>query len=253
MRDINTALKEHFEYVKERANLDENQYIGIFLYGSQNYGVATENSDIDTKLIYVPTLEQLLNNSDKTKTYELENGEHCELMSISHLVKNFRKQNINFLEILYTPYHLLYANYADIYKDYFVAQRELISHYDIKQAVRSISGQAIHTLTQNPLDGKKVGNGYRLFNFLTQYIKGDNYIYCLTPNKTIRDHVITLKQTTTLPDSSMTDSLIKSFKQLDELVKTNDFNIFEANKEFVDNKMMAGMKKMVRILDEKIR
>ena len=63
--------------------------IGVFLYGSQNYNADTEFSDVDTKAIYVPTLQQLTTeHPDKATTFSLDNGEKCELMSITHFVNN---------------------------------------------------------------------------------------------------------------------------------------------------------------------
>ena len=58
MRDIQEALQQHKQVVLD-AGYAEDQIIGVFLYGSQNYGLATENSDVDTKVIIIPTLEDL--------------------------------------------------------------------------------------------------------------------------------------------------------------------------------------------------
>ena len=45
-------VKEHYMYLL--ANYPERSILGVFLYGSQNYNLATENSDVDTKAIYIP-------------------------------------------------------------------------------------------------------------------------------------------------------------------------------------------------------
>ena len=57
-RDIEQALQEHKQVILD-AGFNENQILGVFLYGSQNYGLATKNSDVDTKVILIPTLEDL--------------------------------------------------------------------------------------------------------------------------------------------------------------------------------------------------
>ena len=57
MRDIQKAIQEHKNKVLEL--YPEHQILGIFVYGSQNYNIATENSDVDTKAIIVPTLYNL--------------------------------------------------------------------------------------------------------------------------------------------------------------------------------------------------
>lgn len=55
MRNIEEALQEHKQAVLA-AGYTEKQILGIFVYGSQNYGTATENSDVDTKAVIIPTM-----------------------------------------------------------------------------------------------------------------------------------------------------------------------------------------------------
>ena len=155
MRNIEEALQEHKQAVLA-AGYAEEQILGIFVYGSQNYGTATENSDVNTKAVIIPTMRQLAFHSVKTKELRLENDEHCEVMDIMHLINNFRKQNINFIEVLYTDYCWINPMYKMLWKVFFLQQREHIAHYDPTKCLKSICGQAIHTLKQNPYDGKKL-------------------------------------------------------------------------------------------------
>ena len=76
MRDIDKAIKEHLEAVLEEG-YNESQILGIFLYGSQNYGINTSSSDVDTKCIVLPSLEEIcLNKEPKSYTHVRENNEH---------------------------------------------------------------------------------------------------------------------------------------------------------------------------------
>ena len=102
MRDIQKAIEEHKKKVLEYYS--EEQILGIFVYGSQNYNLATDKSDVDTKAIIIPSLENLAIDPIKTKEIQINKEEHCGIMSIMHLIDNFKKQNINFIEILYTEY-----------------------------------------------------------------------------------------------------------------------------------------------------
>lgn len=169
-------LEEHYTYMKQF--YPEDQILGIFLYGSQNYGTDTENSDIDTKLILVPNLKEVCFSMPVSKEYHMENDEHCEVKDIREIIKNFRKQNINFIEILYTKYCIINPKYAELWKK-LILIKENISHYDVTKCVHSISGQAEHTLKQNPEDNKKISNGLRLFFFLNNYLAGKKYQDCL--------------------------------------------------------------------------
>ena len=50
MKRVQDHYNESLEYFKE------NEIVGIFLQGSQNYGLELPTSDVDTKLIVVPRL-----------------------------------------------------------------------------------------------------------------------------------------------------------------------------------------------------
>lgn len=44
---------------------EEYDVFGVFLYGSQNYGLETEKSDLDLKVIIMPKLKDVVYNSKK--------------------------------------------------------------------------------------------------------------------------------------------------------------------------------------------
>ena len=222
MRDIELAIQEHKQKVLEF--YPEHQILGIFLYGSQNYNIATENSDIDTKAIIVPNLYNLAIKPVKTHTIELENGEHCEVMDIMHLVANFRKQNINFVEVLFTDYYWINPLYEMDWKIWFKDIREDIAVYNPAYCLKTICGQAIHTLKQDKTDAKKYANGLRLRNFLIKYFdeKVLSYKECIYVNPKFADYLIRLKTDKPLIDVKQTDELIKWFENVKELIVEND-------------------------------
>lgn len=247
MRDIKKALQEHKEKVIA-AGYSEKQILGIFVYGSQNYGLATDKSDVDTKAVLIPTLEQLALHPIKTRTLELENGEHCEIMDIAHLIQNFRKQNINFIEVLFTKYCWVNPFYKDLWDYYFIEQNEYIAHYDCNKCLQSISGQAIHTLNQNPFDGKKVGNGLRLYHFLISYLAGENYRNCITTSGKLRKEILDMKYQTLETDTKAKE-LVDNFKSLQSLI-INPPQLYKGGPQLsqnaIDSKMEVGVMEMIR-------
>ena len=174
---IQDSLKAHYEYVCQHYH--KQQILGVFLYGSQNYNTDTPASDIDTKAIYIPTLEELAFNKPVSKELVLPNDEHCEVKDIREMIKNFKKQNINFLEVLFTKHYIINPKYEQLWNEYFIANREKIARYDVNAAVKSMTHQAIHTLNQDPTNPKKVSNALRLLYFLEGYIRQDDYMSCL--------------------------------------------------------------------------
>lgn len=246
MRDIDKALKEHLKAVLEKG-YNEFQILGIFLYGSQNYGTNLSTSDIDTKCILVPTLEDLCLRHPVSKEIHLENGEHCDVKDIREIVASFRKQNINFLEILYTPYFWINPMYEKIWFDCLVNNREFISHYDMNRALQSICGQAIHTLKQDKTNGKKVSNGLRLYWFLKEYLDGNDYNKCIYLDEDRRKILKDLKNKSEIKDIKQVDELIYNF----EIFKTLTINpIYDKTSNEIDDIMNNFILAAVRVLDE---
>lgn len=235
MKTWEEALKQHKEAVL-KAGFSEMNILGIFAYGSQNYGVATDNSDWDTKAIIVPSYRDLVLSPIVSQEIHLENGEHCEVKDIREIVKMFKKQNINFLEILYTEYKWVNPMYQLQWQNYFIENREIITHYDTNKTVKSISGQAIHTLKQNPTDGKKVGNSLRLLRFLENFLTGANYSDCIVLPDNERQKIIELKQTATVNDT-LSQVISSKFEQL----KSLEFEVDEQRMKAIDNLMDTGI------------
>ena len=246
MRDISKAIKEHLEAVLEEG-YNESQILGVFLYGSQNYGTNISSSDVDTKCILIPTLEDLCLRRPVSKEIHLENGEHCDVKDIREIVANFRKQNINFLEILYTPYFWINPMYEKVWFDCLVNNREFISHYDMNRALQSICGQAIYTLKQDKTDGKKVSNGLRLYWFLKEYLDGNDYNKCIYLDEDRRKILKDLKNKSEIKDIKQVDELIYNF----EIFKTLTINpIYDKTSNEIDDIMNNFILAAVRVLDE---
>ena len=170
--DILARVNKHYEAAV--AHYGENAVFGVFLYGSQNYRTNTPESDVDTKCILVPNLRVLALHPYEVKHLNVD-GEVCECMSIMHMVNNWKKQNINFVEILFTPYFKVNPKYEDFwletpdgYEPYALDEKksERIARYNVNAAVLSMAHQAIHTIKQDPTDLKKLMNAARITHSL---------------------------------------------------------------------------------------
>ena len=167
--NIMPRLNAHYKAAVEKYG--EDAVLGVFLYGSQNYNTHTFNSDIDTKCILIPDMYHLVCKPYETKHISVD-GEICECMTIQHMVANWKKQNINFLEIMYSPYHIINPKYATKWIMFIGEHREDIAHYDVKKAILSMGHQALHTYKQDPKDFKKQMNMLRVRASLLRLIDG---------------------------------------------------------------------------------
>lgn len=99
-------VREHYD--EALTHFTEDQVVGIFLQGSQNYGLDTPQSDVDTKLIVVPSFKDIaMNRKPVSTTHIRANDEHTDWKDIRLYIQTFRKQNLNFLEILYTDFAIV--------------------------------------------------------------------------------------------------------------------------------------------------
>lgn len=175
MNKIEERISEHFNFLVDKCQIPENKILGIFLYGSQNYGCSDLTSDVDTKAIYIPELAESMVERPKIHTYILENGEHCELIDIRSYINNLYKQNMNFVETLFTEFYYVSPKYKELWDRFFIENRERIAYYDMPKGIQSMIGQTLHTLDQNPTNGKKVGNAYRIMWSLYNYYQMKPY------------------------------------------------------------------------------
>lgn len=191
---IMKRMHEHYDRGVELYG--ESRIVGLFLQGSQNYGLDYEGSDIDTKLILTPTLEDIIfNRRPISTTHVMENEEHLDAKDIRLYIQTFRKQNLNFLEILFTEFKIVNPQYEKMW-NVLVEHREEIARYNEYQAIKSMKGIAMEKyhamkhpypsklalIEDHGYDGKQVHHLIRVEDYIDRYIRGHSYESCLKPS-----------------------------------------------------------------------
>ena len=144
---IRQRLKEHLEeviatsaYISQE-NADTAFFI-IAVNGSHNYNLATENSDIDSKLLLIPNLDNLIWNKSANYLHVMsDNGEHVEVKDIRHYMATILKQNINFVETLFAKELRCNGRYEHEWAA-LVSMRESIARYNPVAAIDCMLGMA---------------------------------------------------------------------------------------------------------------
>ena len=122
-------------------------------------------------------------------------------------METFRKQNLNFLEILFTDYYIINPLYEKQWNR-LVKNREEIAHMNKVRAVKSMYGIAmekyhamkhpypskIELLDKYGFDGKQVHHLLRVQDYLARYIDGESYKDCLRPTAEIVPHLLEYKR-----------------------------------------------------------
>ena len=205
-RDILTRLKDHYNESLE--NFTKNQIVGLFLQGSQNYELDLPGSDVDTKLIVVPSFKDIaLARKPVSTTHLRANEEHIDFKDIRLYMETFRKQNLNFLEILFTPFTMINSMYFDQW-DRLQEARESIARMNPWRAVKSMKGIALEkyhamehaypskvdVLAKHGYDPKQLHHLVRVDNYLTRYINGESYEDCLIPEDNMKEFLLEIKR-----------------------------------------------------------
>ena len=137
---IKEKLQEHYKYACE--HYDEKLIIGLFLRGSQNYGLDDENSDVDTMLLVNPSIEDIcLAKKPISTTWILSNDEHIDVKDIRLMQGQILKQSPQFMECLMTPYFIL-GSQAFIPWNNFINHKEYWFNYDRKKMIKAMRGYA---------------------------------------------------------------------------------------------------------------
>lgn len=237
MRDVRLALKEHKQKVLDELKIAESQLLEVFLYGSQNYGLSTENSDVDTVAIVLPNEYDLYFSRPLTKELHLENGEHCVVKDIREIFNEFKKQNVNFLEILVTKYKWVNPLYDEKWVMFTYTWTDAIVRYDMTRAVKSICGQGKHTLYQalnkDRLDGKKAANAMRMLFYLNKYIDNRPFEECIVADRWEKQYIMDLKTGKKEITRKDAETLIKTFER-----KEAEFELKkEVRKAYIDKSL----------------
>ena len=191
MEQINRHYKESLKLYNQE------QIVGVFCQGSTNYGLDLPSSDVDTKCILVPSFKDIcLVKTPVSTTHVLDNDEHLDAKDIRLYCQCFRKQNLNFLEILFTDYFIVNPLYQEQWMR-LVEKREEIARMNEYRAVKSMKGVALekYHAMEHPypskmdliqkygMDGKQVHHLIRVDDYLERYINGESYEACLRPTE----------------------------------------------------------------------
>ena len=190
---IHRRVAEHYAEA-ERLGYE---VFGCFAQGSMNYGdkLFDEESDVDTKCLIIPSFRDIcLNRKAVSTTHEMENGELLDLKDIRLYLQLFKKQNINIIEILFTPYYKINPKYMNLVYE-LVLHREKIARYDIPRALNCMVGMIYEKqkglchpyptikekIEKYGYDGKQLSHALRVLNLMLNYCRGQSYAECLVP------------------------------------------------------------------------
>lgn len=202
---IMNRLNEHYNFAVNQGY----EVVCLMLQGSQNYEldiyIDEYKSDIDTKAIVLPRFEEFCKvNTPASTTLVLENNEHCDVKDIRVMFNTFEKQNINFLEILFTKYVIINPKYKELCDELFKMADD-IAAINYNQSLNCITGMSkqklcalkhpyptiIDKINKYGYDPKQLHHILRMNDFIKKFVSGKTYRECLIPDN--KDYLIKIK------------------------------------------------------------
>lgn len=170
--EIMAAVKEQHENVKtHRPDL---KVLMTMLVGSQNYGIAHENSDIDTMSLILPPLEHIATLKDPVSSeYEVNDGKCCYKdirMALNLLIKT----SPNSIEWFCSDYVVCDPNYEPLLSAFFSKEnRKNFLYCDRMHMGYACKGMACQLKNRNMSNGKKYSHALRVRDMWISFMYGD--------------------------------------------------------------------------------
>ena len=254
---ISARVKEHYDYLVAAG------YDVVFtaLQGSQNYGLDEYSddycSDVDTKSIVLPCLDDFIKAKQPISAVEImDNNEHAEVKDIRVMFEMFKKENISYIELLYSDYIVFNPKYEALIKPIF-ERRDEIATADTAQFLRCIAGMAyekdkalchpypgiIEKIEKYGYDGKQLSHCRRLYYFMQDFAKGKPIAACYKPSDDRKEILMNYKKQLTGAGTPMSvdmaiyfsKTLVEKIKELkDKLIEDGDYGVNGAAALFLD-------------------
>lgn len=204
---IMKRVNEHFEYLKSCGY----EVMFTALQGSQNYGLDEYSdeytSDIDTKSVVLPSLDDFVYNEKPISTIRImpDSEEHAEVKDIRVMFEMFRKENLSYIELLYSDYVVINPKYLH-WVDLLFNNRERIVNADKHRFLMALMGTAYEKRKQlcHPFptvedkinkygyDGKQLSHCARIAEFMTRYTSGEPVAACFKTKQ--KEYLLELKK-----------------------------------------------------------
>ena len=181
-------------------------------------------------------------------------------------MQTFKKQNLNFLEILFTKYLIVNPTYVFLWYA-LVDKREDIAHYNTLASIKSMKGIAMEKyhamehhypsrmdwINKYGYDPKQLHHLLRVEEYIERYINGESYKNCLISKKAdylklVKSGLHSLENARWLANCAMDH--IKAM--CDKFIKSNEHKINQEIEELLDsiqyNIMSTAIKKEFGII-----
>lgn len=213
-------------------------YIG--LYGSQNYNVDDELSDIDAKAIVLPTLHDIIFRKVTSKVIECENGS-IDVKDLITFYDVIKKGNFSYIESIDTEYSIGDKYIKNLFSQFRPNLKSILGAMHEKRKALTHEYPSKHDEFEKwGFDPKQYHHIIRLYDLLKY---GKNRSFIMYTNNFDREYMIDIKRN---KDNLKKDYVIERSNELIECAKKcyipenykyEAINIDEEINQYIENKI----------------
>jgi hypothetical protein len=158
---IMSRVEKHYNYLKEMGY----NVVAIFAQGSMNYGLyindETYKSDVDTKAIVLPSLDDLIKGIKTSVKYQFEN-EQIDVKDFRLMSDIWAKANPAYLELLFTKYMIINPMFQDIMKNILDMKEDIVkmNYVQLARCIQGMSLEKVKALKHNSPSQEEVLNKF---------------------------------------------------------------------------------------------
>ncbi len=146
-------------------------YIG--LYGSQNYNLDDELSDVDVKAIILPSLKDIIHRKITSTTIECENG-NIDLKDLITYYDVIKKGNFSYIEAIDTEYSIGDKYIKELFKQFRPNLKSILgAMYEKRKALTHEYPSKTEEFKKWGCDPKQYHHILRLYNLLDHNLKNN--------------------------------------------------------------------------------
>lgn len=199
---MNCLLENHYKKVSEQYGADNIFF--LFLYGSQNYGIDTSSSDVDSKaIIFISEEDNYWHYNIDTHIY-FEDGSLCEVMDLVTFMKDLLNYKITLLECFITNDIIINDQYHNLFMEFLHLDGPLFD-YNPKAFIRELYEAACRDITfykcheKDNNDVKDCVHGYRKMLLAKNFLETGSYSESIKLNPEQKEMLLNIKLTHKLP------------------------------------------------------
>lgn len=189
MWDVFSQLKEdHDRLVREGYDL-----FGVFLFGSQNYGLNHKGSDIDAYAIYFSAPSE---KAEQITYFRVQGNGNIYPISVNTFLLGLKLQEKKTLEIIFTPFYYVAPQYQKLYQKVKGKRNEIAKarpHENLKRLLAYSQNELENARKYRTDSMKRVANVKRVLYLAEKYVEGQTYEQCLTPTRAESEELLFIK------------------------------------------------------------